>query len=70
MVEIIVAVVTVIGVIISNYYTNNSTRKLILYRIDQLEYKVNKHNNLIDRIYKLESQEAIITERLEMVEKK
>lgn len=68
MVEIIVAVITVIGVIISNYFSNNSTRKLILYRIDQLEHKVNKHNNLIDRVYQLESQENIIETKIERLE--
>lgn len=70
MAEIIVAVITVIGVIISNYFSNNSTRKLILYRIDQLEYKVNKHNNLIDRVYKLEDRENIIETKVERLEKK
>ena len=69
MVEIIVGVITVIGVIISNYFSNNSTRKLILYRIDQLEHKVNKHNNLIDRVYKLEDRENIIETKIERLEK-
>ena len=69
MAEIIVAVITVIGVIISNYFSNNSTRKLILYRIDQLEYKVNKHNNLIDRVYQLENRENIIETKIERLEK-
>lgn len=70
MAEIIVAVITVIGVIISNYFSNNSTRKLILYRIDQLEHKVNKHNNLIDRVYKLEDRENIIETKVERLEEK
>jgi hypothetical protein len=69
MVEIIVAVITIIGVIISNYFSNNSTRKLILYRIDQLEHKVNKHNNLIDRVYQLENRENIIETKIERLEK-
>lgn len=69
MAEIIVAVITVIGVIISNYFSNNSTRKLILYRIDQLEHKVNKHNNLFDRVYKLEDRENIIETKVERLEK-
>lgn len=68
MAEIIVAVITVIGVIISNYFSNNSTRKLILYRIDQLEHKVNKHNNLIDRVYQLENRENIIETKIERLE--
>lgn len=70
MAEIIVAVITVIGVIVSNYFSNNSTRKLILYRIDQLEHKVNKHNNLIDRVYQLEDRENIIEKTVERLEKK
>ena len=69
MAEIIVAVITVIGVIISNYFSNNSTRKLILYRIDQLEHKVNKHNNLIDRVYQLENRENIIETKIERLDK-
>ena len=69
MAEIIVAVITVIGVIVSNYFSNNSTRKLILYRIDQLEHKVNKHNNLIDSVYKLEDRENIIETKVERLEK-
>ena len=69
MAEIIVAVITVIGVIISNYFSNNSTRKLILYRIDQLEHKVNKHNNLIDRVYQLENRENIIETKIERLKK-
>lgn len=69
MAEIIVAVITVIGVIVSNYFSNNSTRKLILYRIDQIEHKVNKHNNLIDRVYKLEDRENIIETKVERLEK-
>lgn len=69
MAEIIVAVITVIGVIVSNYFSNNSTRKLILYRIDQLEHKVNRHNNLIDRVYKLEDRENIIETKVERLEK-
>lgn len=31
---------------------------LILRRIDELEAKVNKHNNLIERIYKVEAAAA------------
>ena len=69
MAEIIVAVITVIGVIVSNYFSNNSTRKLILYRIDQLEHKVNKYNNLIDRVYQLENRENIMETKIERLEK-
>ena len=36
------------GILISN--------KLTIYRIAQLEEKVNKHNNVIERVFKLEQK--------------
>lgn len=41
--------------------------KLINYRIEQLEKKVDKHNQVIDRVYKLEKQTAVINEDLKVV---
>lgn len=37
-------------------YSNKATRKVVLYRVDQLEKKVEKHNNVIERVYKLEQK--------------
>jgi hypothetical protein len=36
------------------YAANRKSSALIAYRIEQLENKVNKHNNLIERTYVLE----------------
>lgn len=44
--------------VIATIMTNGRNKDLMLYRIDQLENKVNKHNNLIERVYKLESKVA------------
>lgn len=66
---IIVAVIGLIGTLASIYFVNKKTTALILYRVDQLEEKVNKHNNLIDRIYKAESDIKLIQEELEQLEK-
>ena len=38
--------------------------KLKEYRLKELEEKVNKHNNLIERTYQLEKQVAIIQEEI------
>ena len=46
-----------IGVIINT--------KLITYRIEQLEIKVNKHNNLIERTYKLETAKEVTEKEIE-----
>ena len=66
---IIVAVIGLIGTLASVYFVNKKTTALILYRVEQLEEKVNKHNNLIDRMYKAESDIKLIQEELEQLEK-
>jgi xanthosine utilization system XapX-like protein len=40
-----------------------SNSKLIGYRIDQLEKKVTKHNNIVERTYKLESDMETVWKR-------
>lgn len=44
--------VSLLGIIITAAITNN----LIKYRVEQLEKKVDKHNNVIERVYKLEQK--------------
>ena len=66
---IVVAVIGLIGTLASVYFVNKKTTALILYRVDQLEQKVNKHNNLIDRMYNAESNIKLIQEEVEQLEK-
>ena len=47
------------GTIISNLFTHSKT----IYRIDQLEKKVEKHNNLVERMYVAEGQIKILEEK-------
>lgn len=63
---IIVALIAFAGTTLGSVAGVLASNKLTLYRISQLEEKVNKHNNLIDRTYKLESRCALIEENLEM----
>lgn len=69
--EIIVAIITSVfalaGVIITTLVGNKSTEKklkqstdLTLYRLDQLEKKQDKHNTLIERMYKVEKRLDVI----------
>ena len=66
---IIVAVIGLIGTLASVYFVNKKTTALILYRVDQLEQKVNKHNNLIDRVYKAETKIELSQEEIEQLDK-
>lgn len=47
---IIVAAITGACSIISAFVASNKTRALLEYRIDQLERKVEKHNNIVERM--------------------
>lgn len=38
--------------------------RLTTYRIEQLEKKVDKHNTVIDRTYKLEQEYAVLDEKI------
>lgn len=37
------------------------------YRIEQLEKKVEKHNSVVDRTYKLEKDESVIQEKIKVI---
>ena len=54
----ITAVVTLAVCLITNHAQAEKTRALIDYRVSELEKKQDKHNNLIERTYKLEGQMA------------
>lgn len=56
---LIVAVPNIIATVVSykaNSKENEENKNLTIYRIDQLEEKVSKHNQLVERTYKLEGQ--------------
>lgn len=64
---IIVAVLALIGTLAGSYFSNQKTTALIVYRLEQLEQKVNKHNSVIERTYKLEKQESVIEEQIKVI---
>lgn len=60
---IITGLLALAGTVISNLTTHSKT----LYRIEQLEKKQDKHNNLIERTYALEKTVSILDERQRVV---
>lgn len=66
--EVIVAIISGLCVaipsIISTVIVNNRNKNLLIYRVGSLEEKVNKHNNLIDRMYKVESRVTILEDEI------
>ena len=62
--NIIVSLVTLAGTIL----TVLSGSKLTAYRIQKLEEKVQAHNNLIDRMYKVEQRIEVDENRIKVSE--
>ena len=60
---IIVALLGLAGTLIGSYLANRKSTALIVYRLEQLEQKVSKHNNLVERTYALEESVALLEER-------
>ena len=48
------AVLTAVLAFFGTYLSNRKQTILVAYRIEELEKKVNKHNNIIERLYKAE----------------
>lgn len=53
---IVVAVLGFAGTLLGSLFGVLAAQKLTQYRLSQLEEKVNKHNNLIERTFKLEGR--------------
>lgn len=64
---IIVAVLSLAGTLAGAYLANRKSTALIAYRLEQLEDKVNKHNEVIERTYILEKHEALIDEQVKVI---
>jgi len=67
--EIIVAVLSLVGTLCGSYFANRKSTALIIYRIEQLEKKVEKHNNIIERTYLLEEKMKVANHRIEDLER-
>ena len=68
MTEILVAVISGLCVaipsIIATLSSNKKNNDLVLYRINELDKKVHEHNSLIDRMYRVEKDVAILKDDL------
>lgn len=61
---IIVAILSLVGTLAGSLFGILAANKLVVYRIEQLEKKVEKHNQVVERVYNLEKDEAVIKEEL------
>lgn len=62
--SIIVALLALLGTLGGTFGGILTANKLTNYRIEQLEKKVEKHNQVVERVYILEKQEAVMEEEI------
>lgn len=74
---VIVGIITAVAAVICQIIISMSGRsaaqreraennRLIVYRLEQLETKVDKHNNVIERVYQLEKDADVIKEQIKV----
>ena len=62
----LVALLSLLGTVTGTFGGILVSNKLVNYRIDQLEKKVDKHNTLIDRMYCAEKQLGVLNEKVKV----
>lgn len=64
--EIIISLITLAGSALGTFAGIFVNTKLTNYRIEQLEKKQDKHNTLIERVYKIEQHDAVVDEEIKV----
>ncbi len=64
--EVITAALSLMGTLVGTLGGIALSSNLTNYRIEQLEKKVEKHNNLITRTFKLEQDFAVLDEKVKV----
>ena len=57
---IVVAILSLIGTLGGAYLAGRKTTALVVYRLSELEKKVDKNNHVVERMYEVEKKLALI----------
>ena len=67
---IIVSLITgglaLVGTLAGSYFANRKSAALIAYRLEELEKRVQAHNNLVERTYHLEERTELQEEKIKV----
>lgn len=66
--EIVTALIALIGSLGGTFGGIIVSSKLTNYRIEQLEKKVEQHNQVIERVYKLEKADEVEKEKIKVID--
>lgn len=63
---VIVSILSLVGTMVGSYLANKKSAALIAYRLEQLEEKVNKHNQVVERTFRLEDNDKLLEEKIKV----
>lgn len=67
--DIVIAILSLLGTIIGSLTGVLAANRLTNYRIQELEKKVDKHNTVIERTYRLEEMMKVANNRINDLER-
>lgn len=65
--EMVVALISCAGTMIGSFFGVLASSRLTTYRIKKLEEKVDKHNSVIERVYRLEESAKSAHHRIDEI---
>ena len=63
---VISGAVTLVVCLVNNHAQAEKTRALLDYRLSELEKKVDKHNHLVERTFRLEGDMEVVHEQIKV----
>ena len=64
--DIWVALISLVGTVVGSFSGIMISNKLVNYRLEQLEKKVEKHNTIIEKTYALERGQTLLEEKIKV----
>lgn len=65
--EILVAIISFAGTAVGSIVAVVTANSLTNFKIEELKKQVEKHNTIVDRVYKLEASDQVRTEEIKVI---
>lgn len=62
--EIVIGALAMAGTLWGAYFAHRKSTALIAYKLEQLEKKVDLHNQVVERVYDLEKHAGVVDEKI------
>lgn len=64
---ILLALLSLFGTLVGTFGGILTSNKLTSYRLEELEKKVEKHNSIVERTYKVEKEQEVENEKIKVI---